>query len=55
MLLDFEQLFRSDCNITDGTYKGVGGIGLSLLCQDNYMSIIGGKSIEHNASIISTN
>ena len=21
----FEQLFHSDCNITDGVYKGVGG------------------------------
>ena len=24
MLLDFEQLFHSDCNITDGMYKWVG-------------------------------
>ena len=23
-LLDFEQLFHSDCNITNGTCKGVG-------------------------------
>ena len=23
--MDFEQLFHSDCNITDGTYKGVHG------------------------------